>query len=183
MIPPAPLILIPKNRIFLSTKWETRVFNDPSRRELWKRNRKRDLYIDEFFEAEDINHVLNTGGSLLFSLMRGAGGTVWSNANAHIGVGDDSTAVADAQTGIIAAVNVFYEPMDATFPSEALSGRQHVYEATFESADANFSWQEFTLENTSDGSGVAFNRLVQNQGTKLVGQERTVTLKLTFPGA
>lgn len=166
--------------------WQTRVFNDPSRFEKWKKSNKRrryilDPYVDELFDAEGVNLVLNLGADIMFDLFIGAGGTVFSNANAHIGIGDSNTAAADAQTGLQAATNKFYEPMDATFPSIDLSGRRLNFEATVADGDAEYSWQEFTLENAAAGAGTAFNRLVQNQGTKVAGQVRTITLRLTWP--
>ncbi len=180
-IPKSELILAEKH--FITNLLTTRVFDDPSHWEMWKRAgaAKRDLYVDDFYEALNLNHELDTGCSLLFALMRGGGGTVWSNANAHIGIGDSNTAVTDTQTGLIAAVNKFYEPMDATFPKEALLGREHQFEATVADGDAEYAWEEFTLENTSGATDVAFNRIVQSQGTKVAGQVRTITLKLTFP--
>src|SRR3990172_10293464 len=66
------------------------------------------------------NILLNEGIDLLLDLLIGAGGTVYSNANTYLGVGDSSASPTDpTKTGLQAAVNKFWKAMDATFPSRA----------------------------------------------------------------
>jgi hypothetical protein len=107
------------------------------------------------------NAYVNTGGALLLDLLIAAGGTAFNNANAHLGVGDSSTAVAAAQTDLQAATNKLRKAMNATFPSRA------------------FVWNECALFNAST-SGTMLNRIVQSMGTKTSGTW-TLTLTLTVP--
>ena len=72
----------------------------------------------------------------------GAGNvTVFDNTNAHIGVGNSSTAAAAAQTDLQGA-SKHYEPMDATYPvhtdGTGSGAASIVFRSTFETADANF---------------------------------------------
>jgi hypothetical protein len=92
-------------------------------------------YIIEDFDAKtgelvkhqefDHNCFLNEGINEIWSLICGTGGVKFDSTNAYIGVGDDDTAAAAAQTGLQAAANAgthkFYQPMDATYPTYGTS--------------------------------------------------------------
>lgn len=110
------------------------------------------------------------------------GGTTYNkytNANTYIGVGDSSTAYAAAQTDLQASTNKHREPMDSTYPSR--SSNVVTFKATFETGDANFTWNEWGIFNASS-SGQMLNRVVQNIGTKTSAAvwEMTVTLTITL---
>lgn len=137
-----------------------------------------ELTGDPFEVLEFENAYVNTGGALLLDLLIGAGGTVYSNANAHIGVGDSNTAVAAGQTDLQAASNKLRKAMDATFPSRA--GQVMTWRATFGSADANFVWAEIALFNASS-AGTMLSRIVQAMGTKASGTSWVATYTITVP--
>ena len=73
----------------------------------------------EHYEQNEIvgNLLLNEGITALQNLLIGAAETAFSNANAHIGVGDDATAAAAGQTGLQAATNLLYKAVEAGYPS------------------------------------------------------------------
>lgn len=120
------------------------------------------------YESREVegNILVNVGIQLLLDLLIGAGGTVYSNANARIGVGDSSTAAAAAQTDLQAATNKVRVAMDSTFPSRA--SQTLTFKATFGSGVANFAWQEWAIFNAASGSTM-LNRKVESLGTKSGG--------------
>lgn len=122
------------------------------------------------------NILLNAGINRLQNLLCGAGGAAYNNANARIGVGDSSTAAVATQTGLQAASNKTYVGMDVSFPTSG-SSQQSVFRATFNGSSANYSWQEFVVDESTP---VTLNRLVSNQGTKISGQTWQPSLTLTI---
>jgi len=125
---------------------------------------------------EGENILVNAGIQLLLDLLIGAGGTVYSNANAHIGIGDSTAAVAVGQTDLQASTNKLRKAMDATFPSR--SGQTLTFRATYGTSEANFSIQEAGLFNNSS-AGTMLNRLLANLGTKTSATTLQVTLTIT----
>lgn len=128
-------------------------------------------------EVYDGNLLLNEGITELLTLLVGGGGTAYNNANARIGVGDSSTAEDATQTDLQATTNKLYKAMDATYPQ--VSGQTVTFRATFGADDANFAWNEITVDN---GSTVAINlnRKVQNMGTKVNPATWVVSLQITI---
>lgn len=126
----------------------------------------------EVVEGEG-NILVNAGIALMEDLLIGAGGTVFSNANAHLGVGDSATAAAAGQTDLQAATNKFRKAMEATYPSRA--SQTLTFRSAFATGDANFAWQEWAIFNAAS-AGTMLNRKVQNFGTKASG---TWTLTVT----
>jgi hypothetical protein len=114
----------------------------------------------------DGNLLLNVGIALMLDLLIGAGGTVFSNANARIGVGDSSTAAAATQTDLQAASNKLRKAMDATFPSRVAQTMS--WKSSFTTAEANFAWQEWIIANAAASPSV-LNRKVESLGTKTTG--------------
>jgi hypothetical protein len=106
------------------------------------------------------------------------GGTVvdFSNANAHIGVGDGTLAFDKTQTDL-QGTNKLRKAMDTGFP--ARSGAQMTFQATFGTADANWAWQEWGIFNAATG-GVMFNREVENLGTKTSAVTWVFQVKITL---
>lgn len=137
----------------------------------------REAFFAEFSPYEVIegegNLLVNAGIQLMLDLLIGAGGTVFSNANAHIGVGDSTTAAAAGQTDLQAATNKLRMAMEATYPSR--SGQTLTFRSVFGSGDANFDWEEWAIFNASS-AGTMLNRKVQSFGTKASG---TWTLTVT----
>lgn len=102
--------------------------------------------------------------------------TAYSNANAHLGVGDSASAFAATQTDLQAATNKLRRPMDATYPQVAtnlLTAR-----ASFGTAEANFAWNEWGLFNAASG-GTMMNRKVESLGTKTAAQAWQLTVTIT----
>jgi hypothetical protein len=122
----------------------------------------------------DGNLLVNAGIALLEDLLIGAGGTVFSNANAYIGVGDSSTAASASQTDLQAATNKFRDAMEATFPSRA--AQTLTFKSAFATGEANFAWEEWAIFNAA-AAGTMLNRKVQSFGTKVSG---TWTLTVTI---
>jgi len=134
----------------------------------------------EAYETVDIdgNLLLNEGITELLNLLIGAAATAFNNANAYIGVGDSTTAEGATQTDLQATTNKTYKAMAATFPQ--VSAQTVTFQSVFTGTDANYAWQEFTVSNTSSGTGKNLNRKVSNQGTKVSGQTWTVQLQITL---
>lgn len=109
--------------------------------------------------------------------------TFFNNGNAHIGVGDSTTAAAATQTDLQAASNKLRKAMDATYPTHTdgtTSGAATItFRATFGSSDANFAWQEWAVFNGSSG-GRMLNRKVESWGTKVAGSSWTFTVTITL---
>lgn len=97
------------------------------------------------------------------ALIGGSTYTKYNNANAHLAVGDSTTAEAAGQTDLQASTNKLRKAMDSTYPQRA--GNVLTFRATFGTSDANFAWNEWAIANASS-SGQILNRKVQNVGTK-----------------
>lgn len=109
--------------------------------------------------------------------------TFFNNGNAHIGVGDSTTAAAATQTDLQAATNKLRKAMDATYPTHSDgtgSGAAVItFKSTFGTSDANFAWEEWGIFNGSSG-GRMLNRKVEALGTKSSGTwVLTVTVTLS----
>jgi hypothetical protein len=136
----------------------------------------KDYLGSEVFEG---NVGLNEGLGELIDIICGLGTpTKWDNTNARLGVGDSNTAESATQTGLQATTNKAFKAMDTGYPQR--SNQTAEWRSTFGSADANFSWQEFTVVNAADDSGKNLNRKVADKGTKASGETWTLSLKITF---
>lgn len=127
-------------------------------------------------EKFDGNLLMNAGGNLLLDLLIGAGGTVFNNANAYIGVGDSNTAESASHTDLQAATNKLRKAMEATFPS--VSAQTVTFKSVFGTTDANFAWEEFGVFNAST-AGTMLNRKISSKGTKTGSDTWTVTIDIT----
>lgn len=136
---------------------------------------------------DDGNLLVFGGASTLWECLIGNGTataaqtlTFFNNANAHLGVGDSSTAAAATQTDLQAGANKSRKAMEATFPTHTdgtTSGsHQIVFKSSWGTGDANFAWNEWGLFNGSSG-GRMLNRKVASLGTKSTG---TWTLEVTL---
>ncbi len=126
------------------------------------------------------NVLLNEGINELLLLLIGGAGTEYSNANAHLGVGDSAAAAAAAQTGLQAAVNKFWQGMEATYPTSPPTSQQVVFRSVFADGDAQYDWEEFTVVNDTTDAGENLCRKVSSQGTKAAGQAWTLTFTITI---
>lgn len=123
------------------------------------------------------NLLLNEGITALQALLIGNAATVFSNTNARLGVGDSTTAAVATQVDLQAATNKLYKGMAATYPQVA--GQTTTWRAVFASADANYAWQEFSVDNGATAA-INLNRKVAVQGTKVSGQTWTLDLAITW---
>jgi hypothetical protein len=118
------------------------------------------------------NHLVQAG--------IGAGVTAFNNANAHIGVGDSSTAFSAAHTDLQASTNKSRKAMDTTYPSGGANAI--VFRSTFATGDANYAWNEWGVFNAAS-AGTMLNRKVESLGTKTSSQTWQFTVTLTFTTA
>jgi hypothetical protein len=134
----------------------------------------------ESFEKVEIegNILVNAGINLLTNLLTGAGGTVYSNANAYLGVGDSTTAASASQTDLQAATNKLRTAMNAGYPTSGTS-QKVTFQSDFGSSEANYAWEEFAVFNAAS-AGTMLNRKVTSQGTKIEGQTWRLTLEISF---
>ncbi len=175
------------DKIGWTAKWRIDKFQDPTG-EIAKQLQNglsAQAAINHFDEAflgsEEIsaNLALNEGLGELIDLICGLGSpTKWDNTNARLGVGDSSTAAEATQTGLQATANKTFKAMDTTWPQR--SNQTVEWRATFGSAEANYSWQEYTVVNAADDTGKNLNRKVADKGTKVSGETWTLSLQLTF---
>ena len=128
-------------------------------------------------KSEFDNVFLNSGINEIWKLVCGNAGTAFTNALATIGVGDSTTAEDPAQTDLQAVTNKTYKGMEASYPTSGTS-QKATFQSSFGSADANYSWQEFVIKNSS--SLICLNRKVSNQGTKVSGQTWVLTVELSL---
>jgi hypothetical protein len=130
----------------------------------------------EVYEFE--NSTTNAGGAILLDLMIGAGGTVFSNANAYLGVGDSTTAFAAAQTDLQASTNKLRVAMDATYPSR--SSQVLTFKSTFSTGQANYAWEEAGIFNHAS-AGTMYCRAVSTIFTKTSAVSAVLTYQVTIP--
>ncbi len=125
------------------------------------------------------NLMLDEGVEELWKLFIGAGGaTPFNNANAHIGVGDGTTAASAEQTGLI-GVNKTYAPMDNTYPQ--VNGNTITLRATFGPSVGNHDWREFTVANGNTDNDINLNRKVESAlRTKVSPDTWIVQLQITL---
>lgn len=170
-----------QERAFYKTRWHIRRFADDA---AFARDEATEVVggDGELLPAESVidgNILLAEGIGEVWDLVCGLGSPIaFSNANAYIGVGDSTTAESAAHTDLQAASNKTYKAMSATYPQR--SGTTVTFQSAFASGDANYAWQEFTVSNTSAGTGKNLNRKVSAQGTKASGQTWTVQLQITL---
>lgn len=109
--------------------------------------------------------------------------TVFDNTNAHIGVGDSSTAEAAGQTDLQAVTNKLRKAMDATYPQHTdgtvVGSATVTFKSTFGTADANFTWAEWGVFNAAT-AGRMLNRKVQALGTKTSAGTWVITVTISI---
>lgn len=114
------------------------------------------------------NIILDAGANHILKLIGGIdNATPFDNKNAQIGVGNDTTPENANQTGLMASSTKFYKKVEAGYPQ--VSGRTITYKATYDTNEANFAWNEFSIVNGVGVGNTALNRKVQSLGTKVTG--------------
>ena len=146
------------------TVWKVQKYKD---REDYKKKKP--------FEEKTIkgNIFLNGGIALLWDLGMGVGGTVFNNTTARIGVGDGTIAEDATQTGL-QGTHTAYQSMSEGYPQR--NGTTVVFKAVFHETEANFAWNEFSVDNGE----TALNRKFEPIGTKYRGQIWVMTVSITI---
>lgn len=124
--------------------------------------------------------LTNAGAILLAQAVMDDSATHLDNSNAHLGVGDSSTAFSAAHTDLQAATNKLRKSMEATYPTR--SNGALTFRSLFSTAQANFAWNEWAVFNAS-ASGVMFSRKVESLGTKTSAQSWQLTATVTLAAA
>lgn len=123
--------------------------------------------------------LLNEGMAELIGLICGIGApTAWNNANARLGVGNDGTAPAPAQAGLLGASKL-WKGMNTGYP-QRVGNTQAVWQSDFIDTEAEFAWLEETIVNAIDDTGKNLCRQNTNLGTKPSGQTWRLTGTITF---
>lgn len=134
---------------------------------------------DKPYEVSEVegNIGLNEGIAELLDLACGLGTpTAYNNANARVGVGDGTAAEAATQTALQGASTAF-KGMDTGYPSR--SAQTVSFRGTFGGSEANFAWEEFTVDNGATPNKNLV-RKVSAQGTKTSGQTWELTIQVTM---
>src|SRR6056297_1621006 len=122
--------------------------------------------------------LVDDGAVAMASALLGDGvETLFDNTNAALGVGDDDTAFAAAQTKLAAeenATNALRKGMNSGYPSrnpdDDGSLNKTRYQASFSSSEANFAWKEWAVfNNVTASAGRMLCRFVEELGTKVTG--------------
>lgn len=150
---------------------------------LWHVNARVDKFIEdinEFPSQEEFfskckpydtfhstqNGLLKVGINNVWSLVCGGTATPYDSANARLGVGDSSDVFSSDDTGLLAPINKEYKGMDVGYPVFG-SSQKVVFKSSFGAAEANFDWNEWSVDNGP--SGINLNRKVEFLGTKVTG--------------
>lgn len=140
------------------------------------------------YEVREFEHnmLLHGGVSNLWQALIGNGtttvnqaSTFYNTANAAIGVGDSATAAAATQTALI-GTNQLRKGMNAGYPEHtpglAVANKTIRFRSTFDTTEANFSWQEAGIFNSvTTGQGRMLNRRVTDMGTKTSASSFQIT--------
>ena len=138
----------------------------------------------EVYDKPDCNKVTDGGWNLLMKNVAGSAGTLFSGSVGRIGSGDSSTAVAYTDTALNAATNKVYNPLSGAPTVGSTHSAGLIFAATFAVGDANWSWQEFGVDQgTSQSTTVAavfFSHGLATPGTKTSSQTWNVTVTITW---
>jgi len=120
--------------------------------------------------------LTNAYATFLAQASVGEAVTPYNNSNAHIGVGDGTTAFSSSQTDLQGA-NKYRKGMDSGYPTR--SGSSMLFQSTFGASEANFTWNEWGVFNASSG-GTMMNRKVESLGTKASGSTWILRVQITL---
>ena len=132
------------------------------------------------------NLVTNAGYSRIGNLFTNQGATqAFDATHCRIGAGDGSTAVAYTDTDLSAAAGSTHRWFQLVSGAFTIGGtRTWTVAATFGTADGNFAWNEFGIDQgTASGNTVTailLNHALSSQGTKASGQTWTATATITW---
>jgi len=162
-----------REKAFWQPHWKVEKYADPATLEEIEAGLVQPYEVVE----RDGNLLVTAGITLMLTLLIGGGGTVYSNANANLGVGDSTTAAAIGQTDLQAATNKLRKAQDATYPQVATN--VITFRSSFATGEANYVWNEVAAFN-ANSAGTMLNRLVSSLGTKASGVwVLTLTITIT----
>jgi hypothetical protein len=175
------------------TAWAMRRFERTLPERLRRRHKTptladfRKLGVRPYLTTEYLgNLITNAGYSRIGNLFTNQGATqAFDATHCRIGAGNGVTAVAYADTDLSAAAgstNRWFQLVSGAF---TIGGtRTWVVSAAFGTADGNFAWNEFGLDQgTASGNTVTailLNHALSSQGTKASGQTWTATATITW---
>ncbi len=133
------------------------------------------------------NLITQSGYQRIGNLFTNQGATqAFDATHCRIGAGNGVTAVGYTDTDLSAAAgstNRWFQLVSGAFAIN-LAARTWVVAATFGTADGNFTWQEFGIDQgTASGNTVTailLNHALSSQGTKASGQTWTATATITW---
>jgi len=160
-------------------KFKVEKFKAKTTEEIERKGLKPYAVVESTPEAIDLDVLLHEGIlNMLYHIAGiGSAGAKWDNSNARIGVGNDATAPADTQTGLIGASQL-YKGMNATYPQ--LSGDHDlVVQSDFVDGEAEWNWLEECIDNgATDQDDLC--RQNTSLGTKPAGQTWRITGTVTI---
>ena len=118
--------------------------------------------------------MTNSLRDLVAAAIIGQSYTAFNSANAHIGVGDGTTAYSPTQTDLQGS-NKVRKGMESGYPTR--SANTITAQALFGATEANFTWNEIGFFNASSGGTMGW-RWTQSLGTKSSGQSWRITITL-----
>lgn len=124
--------------------------------------------------------LTNAGRNHIATTLIGGAVTTFANANAHIGVGDSSTAFSAAHTDLQASTNKLRKAMEASYPTQVTNVL--TFRSTFGTSEANFAWEEWGIFNASS-AGTMLCRKAESLGTKTSAGTWQVTCDITVVAA
>jgi len=161
-----------EEKLKLNVKWKVEKFKAKDSKEIAEKNIKPYEVVET---DEDV--ALNEGLQNVIDIICGLGTTtLYNNANARLGVGNDGTAPDPSQTGLLGASQL-YKGMNTGYPQR--SGQQAQWQSDFVDGEAEWAWLEETIDN---GATASKNLCRQNTnlGTKPAGQTWRLTGTITF---
>jgi hypothetical protein len=145
------------------------------------------LGVKSYWTTEHVGNVIvNVGWTRLMNLLTNQGATqAYDATHTRIGVGIGVTAAAATDTDLSASTGSTNRQWKLVSGAGTLGTRTLAWSASFASAEGNFHWQEWGVDNgTADGTGAStaplLNHAVSDQSTKVSGQVWTPTVTFTF---
>lgn len=120
--------------------------------------------------------ALTTAGIRFISQSVVGQGAPFNSVNAHIGVGNGTTAFSPSQNDLTGTAKV-RKAMDGGYP--VVEPPVVTFKSTFQPADANFAWSEWGIFNAASG-GVMLSRVLESNGTKQSNQTWVLEVTITF---
>jgi hypothetical protein len=128
--------------------------------------------------------LTNVGRNFIAAALIGEAVTPFSAASARLGVGDGTQAFSPTQLDL-QGTNRLRKGMAAGYPTR--QGNSITFKATFSTAEANFTWNEWGVFNSNltssdenDFAGVMLVRNVVPIGTKNATQTWELTVTITI---